>query len=96
MVKDAVVWHEEATSTGGVYSAGRQYHMARSSVIFYRCHGRRGWPAAILLFRLGVGLKRLAVLLARGRLRSAAAYLRGIRAGFRQDLGRSAAGSRNS
>jgi len=85
-VKDAVVWHEQGTSVGGLHSETRQFHMARSSVIFYRLHGHRGRPVAIFLFRLVSGLKQLGGIILRGRFRSAGAYLRGIRAGFRQVL----------
>jgi GT2 family glycosyltransferase len=76
-----VLHRVEATSTKP--SVFGQYHLARSSVRYYRKHGRgRFWYLVPL--RLGSGVKRISGLMFRGDILAAAAYLRGIRDGLRE------------
>lgn len=59
------------------------YHLARSSVLFFRRHAHRGWPAAITLFRLGSAGRIVLRLLLKGKWETAQSYLRGLRDGWR-------------
>ena len=84
MVAPAHLCHRVATSTGGVEdSALRRYHLASSSVVFWRKNAGHGWPAAIFVFRLLSALKMTIRLLLKGQGNVAAAYLRGLRDGWR-------------
>lgn len=82
----AHLYHRVAASSGGLESPARRYHLARSGVIFWRTHSRRGNPLAIALFRAASAVKMTAGLLLRGDTASAAAYWRGLRDGWREAL----------
>ena len=82
LVGQAHLYHRVSLSSGGADSPMQRYHLARSSVLFFRRHAHRGRPTAILLYRIGSGLKIMARLLITGRWGTAVAYLRGIRDGL--------------
>ena len=80
---DARLYHRVSSSTGGKDSPLRRYYLARSSVLFFRRHARRGSPVMIFLYRLASGVRALGYF---GRTRqwsAACAYLRGVRDGWR-------------
>jgi GT2 family glycosyltransferase len=79
----ARLYHQESRSTGGTDSPLRRYYLARSSVLFFRRHGRMGQPLFIFFFRLGSAVKMIVRLLLKGYTASARAYLRGLRDGWR-------------
>ena len=81
-VGEAHLYHRVSLSSGGTDSPMQRYHLARSSVLFFRRHARRGRPLAIFLYRLGSGLKMVGRLLAQGKWETAVAYLRGLRDGW--------------
>lgn len=83
----AHLYHRVATSSGGLESPARRYHLARSGMIFWRTHWREGNLAAILLFRLGSAVKMLGRLLLTGNFAAASAYVRGLRDGWREGRG---------
>jgi GT2 family glycosyltransferase len=77
----ATMYHKVAQSSGGSNSPAERYHMARSSVQFFRKHARPWqWPL-IWPYRTGSAICNLWRLLHRRRLAAAAAYLRGLRDG---------------
>lgn len=82
LVGEAHLYHRVSLSSGGTDSPMQRYHLARSSVLFFRRHARRGRRLAILLYRLGSGLKMVMRLLAQGKWETAVAYLRGLRDGW--------------
>jgi hypothetical protein len=69
-------------SSGGLESPGRRYHLARSSVIFWRRYASWGNPVLILLFRLASGLKLSARLLWHRQIASLRAYWQGLLEGW--------------
>lgn len=76
--------HRVATSTGGEEdSALRRYHLAHSSVIFWRRHAKKGSPLVIIPFRILSAIKMITRLVTIGRRDAASAYLRGLRDGWR-------------
>lgn len=82
-VPQAKMWHKVSTSIGGSDSPSERYHMAVSSLQFFRKHVR-GWRWLLVgPFRAGSAVKTLVRLLARGRPDAARAYLRGLRDGAR-------------
>ncbi len=82
LVADAHMWHKVATSSGGSDSPAERYHMAKSSVIFFRKHVR-GWRWVIVVpYRLGSALKTTLRLLRRRKFASIRAYWRGLRDGL--------------
>lgn len=84
LVAGAHLWHRVAVSTGGEEDSPlRRYHLARSSVIFWRRHARLGSPLLITLFRIGSALKMVSRLMLTGRWAVAGAYLRGLRDGWK-------------
>ena len=84
MVAPAHLLHRVAYSTGGEEdSALRRYHLAHSSVIFWRRHARQGSPLLIIIFRLLSAIKMVTRLTLTGRGQVASAYLRGLRDGWR-------------
>ncbi len=82
LVADAHLYHRVSFSSGGSGSPIYRYHLARSSVIFFKRHAYLGKPLAIFVFRLGSALKRVIWLLVRGRWNAAGAYLRGLYDGW--------------
>jgi GT2 family glycosyltransferase len=88
LAASAHMWHRVAVSTGGeADSPLRRYHLAHSSVLFWRRHAHLGSPVLIAGFRLLSSLKMLTRLLVRGRFDTAAAYLHGLREGWRDSAG---------
>jgi hypothetical protein len=84
LVPSAHLLHRVATSTGGGDdSALRRYHLAYSSVIFWRRHAHLGSPPLIALFRLLSAVKMVVRLSLTGSWPVAKAYLRGLRDGWR-------------
>lgn len=83
LVADAHLYHRVSLSAGGVDSPLHRYYLARSSVLFFRRHGRLGCPPAILLYRLGSALKMVGRLALSGKLETARAYARGLVDGWR-------------
>jgi GT2 family glycosyltransferase len=79
----ARLYHHESRSTGGSDSPLRRYYLARSSVLFFRRYARLGRPLLIFVFRLGSALRMVTRLLLKGKPASAAAYLRGLRDGWK-------------
>jgi GT2 family glycosyltransferase len=82
LVAPAHLYHRIATSSGGLDSPFRRYHLARSGVIFWRRHARLGQPWVIALFRLGSALKTISRLLLNRQPAVAFYYLRGLRDGW--------------
>lgn len=82
-VGKARLYHQESRSTGGSDSPLRRYYLARSSVIFFRRYAHLGRPLFIFFFRLGSAVRMVTRLLLKGKPASAAAYLRGIRDGWK-------------
>lgn len=74
----AHLYHRVATSSGGLDSPTRRYHLARSGVIFWRTHRRAGSPLAILLFRAASAIKMTLRLMMTGQFASVPAYWRGL------------------
>jgi GT2 family glycosyltransferase len=84
VVPRARMWHKVATSSGGSDSPAERYHMALSSVQFFRKHVR-GWRwLAVVPYRTGSAVKTVGRLLGRQRWDAARAYLRGLWAGARK------------
>jgi GT2 family glycosyltransferase len=82
LVAGAHLYHAVAVSSGGLESPGRRYHLARSSVIFWRRYASWGNPVLILLFRLASGLKLSARLLWHRQIASLRAYWQGLLEGW--------------
>ncbi|RMG89931.1 MAG: hypothetical protein D6706_20475, partial [Chloroflexi bacterium] len=82
LVANAHLYHRVSFSSGGTETPLKLYHQAKSSVIFFRRHAHKGAPYLILLYRTGSTLKRLFRLLSRGKVKSAIAYLRGLKDGW--------------
>jgi GT2 family glycosyltransferase len=83
LVVGAKLYHRVAFSSGGVDSPLQRYHLARSSILFFRRHAQLGWWPAILLFRLLSAAKMVGRLTLTGQWPTAVAYLRGWRDGWR-------------
>lgn len=82
-VPQASMWHKVATSSGGSDSPIERYHMALSSVQFFRKHVR-GWRWLVVgPYRAGSAARTLARLLRHRRWAAARAYGRGLRDGAR-------------
>lgn len=83
LVAGAHLWHRVAASTGGEEDSPlRRYHLAHSSVIFWRRHAHLGSPLLIFGFRMLSGLKMVTRLLLTGRSKAATAYMCGLRDGW--------------
>ncbi len=88
LVADAHLYHRVAVSSGGLESPIRQYYLACSSIIFWHCYAHIGNPIIIFFFRLGSGIKTIGRLLLRKKTAIAAAYLHGLRDGWRMATSR--------
>lgn len=87
LAADAHLYHRVAISTGGSEdTALRRYYLAYGSVIFWRRYAHRGSRLAIVAFRLLSALKMVGRLTLRGQPAVAAAYLRGLRDGWRAGM----------
>ncbi len=83
----AHVWHAVSTSTAEDIPL-RKYHLARSSVRFFRDYTTNRIHAGfLLLYRLLVAIKVLGRLGWRGRWAEAGAYVQGLWDGLRQERG---------
>jgi len=81
VVPQAKMLHDVAASIGGSNSPGERYHMALSSVLFFRKHVK-GWRWFIVVpYRIGCAVKTVIRLLVAGKPRSADAYLHGLQDG---------------
>ena len=83
LVADAYLYHRVAVSSGGLDSPLRRYHLARSSVVFWRLHINQGNPLAIVLFRMLSAIKTLTKTLLKGETAVAKAYLNGLYDGWK-------------
>lgn len=84
-VPRATMWHRVSASSGGSDSPNERYHMALSSVRFFRKH-TSGWRWLVVApYRTGSAIKTVIHLLASGSLRSAQAYVRGLWQGCARD-----------
>lgn len=80
-VPAASMWHKVAGSSG-LSSPLRTYHLARSSVLFFRKHGR-GWRSLfVFAYRSGSAARKIGTFLLRRDAGSASTYLRGLRDGW--------------
>jgi GT2 family glycosyltransferase len=76
----ARMWHKVAGSTG-IDSPCRNYHLARSSVLFFRKHSR-GWRTPVIAaWRLGSATRKL-IRWSRANAPGVHAYMRGLRDGW--------------
>ena len=78
----AKMWHKVSASIGGHDSPAERYHMALSSVSFFKKHVHGGRWFIVGPYRTASALKTTARLLGKGRLDSALAYVRGLREGI--------------
>ena len=86
LVAQAHIYHQVALSTGGQEDTPlRRYHLAKSSILFWRKHAKKGNPAVIFVFRLFSAIKMTARLVLTGRIDVATAYWRGLHDGWRID-----------
>jgi GT2 family glycosyltransferase len=83
VVTKARLWHKVSASSGGSDSPNERYFMGRSSVRFFRKHGRGVRMWVIVPYRLGSAIKTTLRLLRAGRIESSRAYWRGLRDGLR-------------
>jgi GT2 family glycosyltransferase len=81
-VPQAQIWHRVSASAGPG-SPQQRYHLARSSVRFYRKHTPPPLLPLILLWRLGSATKAVAQYLWWGKREAAWSYLRGLHHGLR-------------
>ncbi len=83
VIPQARMWHKVALSSGGSDSVNERYWMARTSIRYFRKHGR-GWRMLVIIpNRLGSAVRTSFRLLARRRGDSLRAYWRGLRDGLR-------------
>jgi GT2 family glycosyltransferase len=81
LVPQAHMWHHGAVSSGGQDSANERYHMARSSLLYFRKHSH-GWRwLLVLLYRLGSAIKTSGRLGWRQQWSALLAYWQGLGAG---------------
>jgi GT2 family glycosyltransferase len=77
-------WHKVSISSGGSDSPNERYWMGRSSVIFFRRHVTGLRWGIVFPYRIASAVKTVTRLSLAGRRKSAAAYLRGLRDGWRE------------
>lgn len=82
VIPQAKMWHKVALSSGGRDSPNERYWMARTSVRYFRKHGRGGRMLVIFPYRLGSAIKTSLRLLFHRRGDSVCAYWRGLRDGL--------------
>lgn len=88
IVPNARMWHQGAATIGGYDSASERYHMALSSVLFFRKY-TTGWRWLVVVpFRLLSGMKTSWRLLRKGNLQALRAYWRGVWHGINQLAGK--------
>lgn len=85
-VGSAHLYHRVSISSGGHESPLQKYHLARSSILFFKQHAHLGMPFMIFLFRTASAVRNTVSLLLRGKPRSACAYLRGLLDGWRASV----------
>lgn len=74
----AKMWHIVSATIGGVDTPAERYHMARSSVRFFRKHGSNWRMVVIIPYRLGSALKTSVRLVRHGRWPALRAYWQGL------------------
>jgi len=84
LVADAHLYHRVSSSSGGSDSPLQRYHLARSSILFFRRHASSGLPPAIVLYRAGSAVKKIGQFILSGNVATARAYLRGLVDGWRE------------
>lgn len=78
VVPEAMMWHKVATSSGGSGSPNERYHMAKSSVLFFRKH-IYGWRWGVVIpYRTVSAIKSIVRLVRQRRWIAARAYLVGL------------------
>ena len=82
LVSDAHLYHRVATSSGGIDSPSRSYTIAKSSFIFFQTHHKKGNSLAIFIFRALSTIRQIGRWLWRGKIKSAASHMRGLRDGW--------------
>jgi GT2 family glycosyltransferase len=82
VIPKAKAWHNVASSSGGRDTPNERYWMARSSVLFFRKHGRNWRMPLILFWRLGSAIRTSWRLYRSGNSAAIAAYWRGLKDGF--------------
>jgi len=82
VIPAARMWHKVSASTGEG-SPAQKYHLARGSVLFFAKHTPLPLLPVIIVYRLGVALKQIALAARRRRWRVISAYLRGLWDGLR-------------
>ena len=83
LVADAHLYHRVSFSTGGIDSPLHRYHLARSSILFFRRHAHLGkclWR--LCCFASLSAVKMVGRLTVMGQWQTAVAYLRGLRDGY--------------
>jgi len=83
VVPRARMWHKIATSSGGSDSPSERYHMAASSVRFFRKHAHGRQWLAIVPYRTASAARTLMRLVSHRRGEAARAYMRGLCDGVR-------------
>lgn len=83
VVPRARMWHKVATSSGGSDSPSERYHMAASSIRFFRKHAHAWQWLAIIPYRTASAARTLMRLLSHQRWAAARAYMRGLWDGVR-------------
>lgn len=83
LVSDAHLYHRVATSSGGADSPSRIYLIAKSSLIFFLTHHKRGNSLAILIFRTLSTIRQTSSWLWHGNIKAIVAHFRGLRDGWR-------------
>jgi GT2 family glycosyltransferase len=78
---EAALWHKVAGSTG-LESPCRTYHLASSSVMFFRKHARGRSIPAVLLWRSASAYRKILAFAARRRPSLLRAYLHGLADGW--------------
>jgi GT2 family glycosyltransferase len=81
VVPQAKMWHRVSISSGGSDSPNERYHMALSSVRFFRKHVQSWRWLIVAPYRLGSAVKTTARLLSAGQPGSARKYWQGLQHG---------------
>lgn len=80
----AIIYHDVSASSGGRYSPNERYWMARSSVRYFRKHGRHWW--VIVPWRIASTVRTTLRLLWLGKTVALLAYWRGLWHGLHEEL----------
>jgi GT2 family glycosyltransferase len=87
-VTDARMWHAVSSSSGGADSPMKQYHQAKSSLIFYRKYfdGIHFWINILLRFAHAFYTLLKALVLGKFKIGAIGLFLKGIIEGWREPL----------